>query len=255
MGRGVSSGRVGIGRRLQISLPANRGATRSRSPSRLCLRGLESGRRWPGPSDEDGFRPCCLPSRVWATSSTRRVFCNVPDLAGGRRAVAVLVVGRRGDPGASSVSWAQIDSTPHRRPSPSPLPATESIAARSTSWPVEFGRDESRSTPHARVDALELGVSRFSRFSSADSSLVVAGHLPASTAACRHHCRTVQGVPEQLRDLGHSRPLRLMIGPDLTDHPDRTLTQLGRLHQTQGDSDPVAASSFAKRPRSPRSAP
>jgi len=35
--------------------------------------------------------------------------------------------------------------------------------------------------------------------------------------------------PEQLRDLGHRRPFRLMIGPDLTDHPDRPLTQLDRV--------------------------
>src|SRR5690606_19006693 len=34
---------------------------------------------------------------------------------------------------------------------------------------------------------------------------------------------------EQLGDLAHRSPLRLVIGPDLGDHPDRPLTQLGRV--------------------------
>ena len=35
--------------------------------------------------------------------------------------------------------------------------------------------------------------------------------------------------PEQLRDPRHRRPLRLVFTPDLADHPDRPLPQLGRV--------------------------
>ena len=62
-------------------------------------------------------------------------------------------------------------------------------------WPVEFGREESRRALEDRVGALELGVLRFSRLSSADSSVVTPGRLPASTSAWRHHLRTASGVP------------------------------------------------------------
>src|SRR5262249_13876193 len=45
--------------------------------------------------------------------------------------------------------------------------------------------------------------------------------------------------PEQLGDPTHRRPLRLMLGPDLADHPDRPLTQLSRVPRTpRHDSNP-----------------
>jgi hypothetical protein len=78
---------------------------------------------------------------------------------------------------------------------------------------------------------LSSAFSRFNRLSSAASSVLTPGRFPASTWACRHHF--LHGLrrpdPDQLRDLDHRRPLRLMITPDLSDHPDRPLTQLGRI--------------------------
>jgi hypothetical protein len=42
---------------------------------------------------------------------------------------------------------------------------------------------------------LSSAFSRFNRLSSSDSSLLAPGRSPPSTSACRHHLRTVSGVP------------------------------------------------------------
>ena len=78
---------------------------------------------------------------------------------------------------------------------------------------------------------LSSAFSRLSLFSSADSSLVVPGRAPASTSAWRHPLahRLGRADPEQLGDLTHRRPLRLVLIADLSDHPHRPLTQLRRV--------------------------
>src|SRR5690606_18683207 len=131
----------------------------------------------------------------------------------------------------SSVSWCRSTRHPsadrrrrgHRR--------ARRYSARSALWPVEFGREESRCGLQDRVGPLELGVLppqplQLRRLLSRHPGpltgvdLGLAAPLPDSLR---------RPDTEQLGDLAHRSPLRLVIGPDLGDHPDRPLTQLGRV--------------------------
>ena len=120
----------------------------------------------------------------------------VPHLPLRRLAGAVLVVGRRGDLAAQfgELLADRLDT-----------PAQTFVVAF-TDVGVDEPRDQrcGRSSSAAKkVEAalrialarLSSAFSRFRRFSSADSSVVTPGRLPASTSACRHHLRTVSGVP------------------------------------------------------------
>jgi hypothetical protein len=91
-----------------------------------------------------------------------------------------------------------------------------------------FGREEIEAALRIPFARLSSAFSRFNRFTSSDSSVVTTGHRRVSTSVCRHHFLTVSGVPipQQLGDLAHRRPVRLMIGTALAEHPDRPLTQL-----------------------------
>jgi hypothetical protein len=62
-------------------------------------------------------------------------------------------------------------------------------------WAVEFRREESRRRLEDLIRPAQLGVLRFSRLISADSSLVTPGRWPASTSAWRTHLRSVSAVP------------------------------------------------------------
>ena len=133
------------------------------------------------------------PQRSWASGPRRA--------ARGRSACgAVFVVGRRGDlhaelgePGADRLD------TPTQT-----LPVGVLVAL--TDVLVDIGHDQrcGRSSSAAKkADALRnialarlsSAFSRFNRFNSAASSVVTPDRSPASISACRHHFRTVSGVP------------------------------------------------------------
>ena len=97
-----------------------------------------------------------------------------------------------------------------------------------------------RSSSAAKKDAAALRMSLarfssafsfFSRFSSADSSLVVPGRAPASIWSCRTHLRSVSVVPMPSfgGDRLHRGPLGVVLRPHLGDHADRTIAQLKRV--------------------------
>jgi hypothetical protein len=62
-------------------------------------------------------------------------------------------------------------------------------------WVVELRREDSRRRLEDLIRPAQLGVLRFSRLISADSSLVTPGRWPASTSAWRIHLRSVFAVP------------------------------------------------------------
>ena len=64
------------------------------------------------------------------------------------------------------------------------------ISQHSLRWPLESAIALAR---------FSSAFSRFNRFSSADSSVVLPGRWPASTSACRHHFRIVSGIPTPSR--------------------------------------------------------
>jgi hypothetical protein len=62
-------------------------------------------------------------------------------------------------------------------------------------WPVELGREETRRRLEDLIGPAQLTDLGLSRRSSADSSLLTPGRVPASTSARRTHLRTVSVVP------------------------------------------------------------
>lgn len=120
----------------------------------------------------------------------------VAHLTRGRFAVAVLVVGRRGDL-AAELGELVAD----RLDTPS-----QTLIVAFTDVPVDEPHDQrcGRSSSAAKKTEAALRIalarrssafSRFKRFRSTDSSVLTPGLQPASTSACRHHLRTVSGVP------------------------------------------------------------
>src|SRR5690606_38539841 len=110
-------------------------------------------------------------------------------------------------------------------------PRPNRCRSRSTLWPVEFGREENRCALEDRVGALQLGVLplqplQLSRLLGADTGPLAAIDL---SLAAPFPDRLWRPDTQQRRDLRHCGPVRLVVGPDLADHPDRPLTQLGRV--------------------------
>src|SRR5690606_8685707 len=129
----------------------------------------------------------------------RRQF-GVADLLLGGSAVAVFVVGRGGDLGAQlgELVTDRLD-TPTQT-----WPVGISVADTDMLVDVAHAQRSGRSSSAAKKAEALLRIalarfnsafSRLSRLSSADSSVLTPGRWPASTSACRHHLRTVSGVP------------------------------------------------------------
>ena len=145
----------------------------------------------------------------------------------------VLVVRRRGDrqPVLAQHGADRLDT-----PSQATVRSRWSACSRMNSTiSGRAGRARPRRKPRPPSGSRSRGAARRSLVSaactSADSSLVTPGRAPSSTSARRTHLRTVSGGahPEQLRHLRHRRPVRVVIGTDLGEHPHRPLLQLRRV--------------------------
>jgi hypothetical protein len=121
-------------------------------------------------------------------------------LACGRLAAAVFVVGRRGDldaelcePGAD-----RLDTPTQTLPVGVLVALTDvlvDVAHDQRCGPSSSAAKKADALRKIALARLSSALSRFNRLSSPASSVLTPGRFPASTWACRHHLRTVSGVP------------------------------------------------------------
>ena len=98
-------------------------------------------------------------------------------------------------------------------------------------WPVEFGREESRSRLQNLVRPPQLGVFTLEKF---DLRLRIRGHTRARTGI---HLEAANLGSDRLRgadtehpgDRNRRRMLTRVIRPHLSDHTDSALTKLARI--------------------------